>query len=161
MTPIVFYHHERADGGRRTGLTVGGYRALEQFEPGDESDRDSSLRWYFDVIHEVANPPDTQEAAAGWFAAHASDIRSAIQTATERLSNGADMDGLPWVMEYNSESGTRYRVAVSAMRRYVSTHVGDALAKFLAGDWESFVTNPPFVGEGVRAWPVVLSTLTN
>jgi hypothetical protein len=153
MSEVTFYHHERADGGRRTGVTVNGLRAIEDYAPGGNAERDPRLKWYADVIDDAAGPTDTQEAAAEWFAERSVDIRAALESAAEQLETGLDMDGIPWSFEYANPNGRPLRVSISAMRRYNARDISGEIRHFLGADWERFRRNTPLVGEGIRAWP--------
>ncbi len=151
MAEVTFYHHERADGGRRTGLTVDGLRALERFVPGTE-DRNPALRWYVDVICSTDSPPDTQEAAVEWLSAHAAEIRAALEEASEQLAAGMDMDSVPWSFERRGADGPM-RVSISAMRLHVAADIANRIREFLATDWPQLLGSLLPVGHGARTWP--------
>ncbi len=134
MADITFFHNERVDEARRTGLTVGGVRALDHYVEGSE-ERDPSLRWYVDVIfHTPAVPAD----AGAWVAAHAGAIWDALTDAADRLAAGVDADGVPWSFERPGADGP-VRVSVSALRSETGHAVGGKLRRLVAGDLKSFL----------------------
>ena len=151
MTDVTFYHHERADGATRTGLTVDGSRALERFVPGDE-ERDPTLRWYVDVTFSSGQPPLTQEAAREWWVDHSAEVRSALEATASRLEVGIDMDFLPWRFEWPGPNGPA-RVSVSAMRRYAGVEVSRKISQMAGEGWAALSEFLQPIGEGVRAWP--------
>ena len=140
MGIITFFHQERADGGRRTGLYVGDERAFERFVAGDGEEFDPALRWYIEVICPVKTPPKTQTAAGVWLAKHCGAIRGSIEKASEHLEVGLDSEWAPWSITVQTPSG-KFEVKVTAQRRYEAAHIGIRLNEFLLRDW------PEFLGE--------------
>ena len=141
MPNITFFHHERADDGRRTGLSVDGRRdeELELFDPGDEEeDFDPTIRWYIDVRMPVATPFQTRSEVLAWFNSNQEIIRSAIEHAAEKLESGMDSDGAPWSFTMNSPAGP-VRVSISAQRRLDSLQISKHLHTLLDRDWPAFL----------------------
>jgi hypothetical protein len=133
MAEVTFYHQERVDGGRRSGVTVDGETVLHGFIPGSNDDYDPALEWYVDVSLTTANPP-TQTSALGWLNDRKPEIEQALAETAEVLSTGIDADSMPAEFERNGTDG-RIRVTVSAMRRLVGRRVGEKLLEFARMDW--------------------------
>lgn len=76
MADVQFYHQERVDGGRRSGVTVDGTTVLHGFIPGGD-EYDPALEWYVDVTLVTANPP-TQVNALTWLNNHKPEIDQAL-----------------------------------------------------------------------------------
>lgn len=140
MDTISFFHNEREDNGKRTGVSVNGERALERYVPGDE-DRNPGLRWYFDIVYPTNSPPATQESAMNWFAEHVDSIKSSLEFAANKLENGIDADQIPWSFERQTADGP-VRVTVSAMRRYDALNIANRIRQFMKGEWQEFVSHP-------------------
>lgn len=136
MSDVTFFHNERVDDARRTGLTVNGSRALEHYVAGSE-ERDPSLRWYVDVIFYTGAPP-AASAAGAWLVAHADTIRDALTDAADRLTAGVDADGAPWSFERPGPDGP-VRVSLSALRSETGHGVGLKVRRLLDGDFESLL----------------------
>jgi hypothetical protein len=124
MAEVTFYHQERVDGGRRSGLNVDGTSVLHGFIPGG-TDRDPALAWYVDVTFTTPTPP-TQATALTWLASHAADIRQSLTEAADALSVGIDVDSMPAEFGRNGAEGP-ILLTVSAMRRLTGRHVGEKL----------------------------------
>lgn len=114
MSTITFFHNERIDGARRTGLVVDGRRLWERFAPGNE-DRDPALRWYVDVIWESSTPPETEQKALKWIADQCDTLHTVLNLAADQLSSGIDADAGPWEKEFVHD-GNPVRVSLSAVR---------------------------------------------
>ncbi len=137
MMDVTFYHQVRADGGRRTGLSVGDDRGIERFvEPADPDNYDPALRWYVDVTWDVTDPPATQTEARAWLAAKLPELRSVLETTADELSAGIDGDWSTRVNEIATALGTA-RVSVSAQRRYDGAVVADCIRAALAEDLDA------------------------
>jgi hypothetical protein len=141
MSDVTFYHTERADGGRRTGLSVDNQRAVENFVPGDE-DFNPTIRWFIDVACPVSAPPETREDAAAWLLAHQTAIRGALADAAERLSAGLDTPA-PWTYQVSNDDGQPIRVSVSAQRRHDGTEIGRNIRRMLKRDWPALLKSLP------------------
>jgi len=132
MAEVTFYHQQRVDGGRRSGVTVDGITILHGFLPGSE-EYDPALEWYVDVTLVTNNPP-TQANALNWLTSHAADIRRALTETADCLSVGIDAHSMP--AEFGSPgSEGPIRVTVSALRRVVGRQVGEKLRQFAEMDW--------------------------
>lgn len=151
MADVTFYHHERADNGQRTGLTVDGLRALERFIPGSE-ERDPTLRWYVDATCTTDETLLTQHDAFSWWATHSDVIRQSLKMAAHMLDSGIDMDSLPWRFEFPSTDGP-VRLSVSAMRRFDAIDIA-ARIRQVNDSLESPTALSP-IGEGLRTCPTV------
>jgi hypothetical protein len=138
MATMTFYHQERADGGRRTGLDVDGEAVLHSFAPGNDEESDPTLLWYVDVRISDAAPPTSHEEAAAWLARHADEIQAALSAAAGELGCGIDVDLLPWQFEYRAASEP-ILVSVSAMRRLAAREVGAKLQALATGYLPEFL----------------------
>src|SRR5437763_1814329 len=98
MPEVTFYHQERVDGGRRSGLHVDGQTILHGFIPGG-TDRDPALAWYVDVTMDTQTPPD-HASALGWLRQHWGAIRAALTEAANQLTCGIDVDTTPWEFDH-------------------------------------------------------------
>ena len=132
MAEVTFYHQERIDGGRRSGLNVDGTSVLTGFVPGSV-DRDPALAWYVDVTLVTANPP-THTSAFHWLNNHAHEIHQSLTEAAVALSVGIDVDSMPAEFGRPGIEGP-IRVTVSAMRRLTGRHVGEELQRLAGMDW--------------------------
>lgn len=132
MADVQFYHQERVDGGRRSGVTVDGTTILHGFLPGRE-EYDPALEWYVDVTLVTENPP-TPANALSWLTIRAPEIRRALKEAADSLSVGIDANSMP--AEFGSR-GTEgpIRVTLSAMRRLIGRQIGGKLQQFAEMDW--------------------------
>ena len=119
MADVQFYHQERVDGGRRSGVTVDGDAVLHGFVEGSE-ERNPALTWYADVTLSTPTPPRDATGLA-WLLGHAAEIRAALDDAAEQLSTGIDVDVTPWEFETAGPEGP-IRVSVSAMRRFTAVN---------------------------------------
>lgn len=135
MPLVVFFHNVRDDNARRTGVSTGNQRLIDYFVPGDEEPT-PALRWYFDLVVEVEEPPSTPDQARQWLDAHADEFRRVLTETADRLTGGIDTDLLPWTYEYRTADGP-IRVSLSAMRRYDARHVANNLRAFLATDMKA------------------------
>ena len=140
MAEVSFFHNERDDNGTRTGLNVGGRRALERFIPGDE-ESDPSLRWYVDVVISTKSLPKTQSSSAIWLTKHADAIQEALEAAAARLEVGLDFDSMPWTFKHRSAQGI-IRVSVSALRCLAAREIAKRIRDFLATTWVDFASHP-------------------
>ena len=140
MSEVTFYHTEREDNGRRTGLAVNGFTAdgMETVVPGQDDDFDPAIRWYVDVLCPVDDPPRNPMSLAIWFKVNGERIRVVLEEAAERFRAGIDQVGSPMSFEKDSADGP-IRVSVSAQRRYDARHVGEGIQKLLDTDWKEFV----------------------
>lgn len=122
MTKVEFYFHVRADGGRRCGLNINGFTALEAYVPSDDEDAyDPVVRW---KLHEA-------------------DLTASIRNAAEQLMIGLDEDSLDWNFPFTVDRGgvsQVYDVVVGGQRRYIGRDFGGLLESFLA-DWQLFLPN--------------------
>lgn len=132
MADVQFYHQERVDGGRRSGVTVDGTTVLHGFIPGGD-EYDPALEWYVDVALVTANPP-TQVNALTWLNNHKPEIDQALTEAANVLSSGIDADSMPAEFGRSGTEGP-IRVTVSAMRRLIGRRVGEKLQQFAKIDW--------------------------
>jgi hypothetical protein len=132
MAEVTFYHQERLDGGRRSGLNVDGSSILHGFVPGG-TDRDPALAWFADVALETQSPP-SQATALVWLDQHSRELKDALTAAAEQLTCGIDVDSMPWETELPGSAGA-IRVSVSAMRRLTARHVGEELKQLASMDW--------------------------
>lgn len=136
MAGVQFYHQERVDGGRRSGLTVDGNTVLHGFVPGGE-EYDPALEWYADVTIPTQNPP-SESTARGWLAANGQVIRDALVAAAGQLECGLDNSAMPWVGAVSvSWPEGQARVSVSAVRRVSARHVGERLRWLASQEWDS------------------------
>lgn len=147
MPDITFFHTERADRGRRTGIWLDGAEAVEQYVPGDEDAFDPVIRWYVDVICPLSSQGANREVAIEWFVDNRERIRAAIAETANRLDAGLDIAGAPWSFDWSDSLGP-LRVVMSAQRRMEARNVADELRRFLTGDWQSFS----------KAFPIPAST---
>lgn len=137
-TEMTFYHNVRLDGGRRTGVTVGGFRGLELFRPGpgDADPPDPRLAWSVTVTVPENRIVATQEDAAEWLEQNCPAIRAALQGAAERVPAGVDFDWHPWQTRV-TVLGREVAVTLSAMRVHDHRELGRNLhalaAEELAG----------------------------
>ncbi len=136
MPDVTFFHHERVDDARRTGLTVDGSRALERYVPGDE-EYDPVLKWVVDVKVPVAEEVETRVAAADWLAAHGDTIQAALAAAADRLYSGVDSDWSPWEVDVDTPDGA-VRVSVYARLHTDGHQMGRHLRTVLQRDWPAF-----------------------
>lgn len=136
MPTVTFFHHERADDGRRTGLTADGFRALERYVPGDE-EYDPVLKWVVEVKVPVDEEIETRTAAADWLSAHGDAIQAALVGAADRLYAGVDSDWSPWEVEVGTPDGP-VRVAVHARLHTDGHQMGRHLRTVLQRDWPAF-----------------------
>lgn len=128
MAEVTFYHQERADGGRRTGVTVDGDSVAHGFLTGSE-EYDPSLVWYVDVTVQTTSPP-SRETALVWLERHTPEIRLALLETAGLLELGIDANSMP------AEFGRKgIRVTVSAMRRLVGRQIAQKLSHFAETDW--------------------------
>lgn len=134
MAQVTFYHQERVDGGRRSGLLVDGNSMLHGFLPGG-ADRDPALAWYADVTLESETPPEERDAL-DWLSQHGVEMRAALKEAGRELACGLDVDTVPWEFTYPG-SGRPIRISVSAMRRLTARQVGQKLSELSERDWTS------------------------
>ncbi len=146
MPTVTFYHHERVDDARRTGLSVDGSRALERYVPGDE-EYDPVLRWFVDVNVPAPEAIETRAAAAEWLAAHGDTVQAALAAAADHLHAGKDSDGGPWAFPVETPEGP-VRVSVAARRQNDAARLGEHLRKLLTAEWPAFRTEfrPALVG---------------
>jgi len=133
MAEVTFYHQERVDGGRRSGVTVDGTPVLHGFVPGT-NEYDPALEWYADVTLATANPP-TQANGLTWLNSHAPEIRQSLTEAADCLSVGIDASSMPAEFQRFDAGGRPIRVTVSAMRRLTGRHVGEKLRQLAEMDW--------------------------
>ena len=131
---VTFYHQVRADGGRRTGVSVDGSAGVEYFvDPAGPDDFDPALRWYVDLTWELPDAPRTKRATRAWYAAKLLEIRQVLAEVAEVLRAGVDGDLGPWTSTFPTASGP-VRVAVSAQRRIDGTTVAQGIRAALEGD---------------------------
>jgi len=130
MSEVTFYHHERADGGRRTGIEFDDYRGLEYFqETSDEDAVDPTLLWFVDVKTTAPAPIETVPQAATWLAEHTQDIQQSLSEVADQLTIGFDMDSM--ASSYSFELGGRkYDVEVGGQNRIVRRKLGERLREF-------------------------------
>ncbi len=99
------------------------------------------------MIHDIAVPPATHEAAEAWLAAHAGAIRDALADAADRLAAGVDADGAPWSFERPGPAGP-VRVSVSALRSEDGHRIGADIRRLLGVEWPSFLASARPAGVG-------------
>jgi hypothetical protein len=128
MAEVTFYHQERVDGGRRTGVTVDGDSVAHGFVAGSE-EYDPALVWYADVTVQSPSPPN-RETALVRLQRHAADIRRALLETAGLLDTGIDANSMPAEFGQNG-----IRVTVSAMRRLVGRQISQKLTHFAEMDW--------------------------
>ena len=130
---VTFYHQVRADGGRRTGVSINGSAAVEHFvDPADPDDFDPALRWYVDLTWELADGPRTQKAARAWYAARLPEIRQALTGIAETLEAGIDGGLVTWTGTVPTTNGPA-RAAVAAQRRVDGATVAQGIRSALDG----------------------------
>lgn len=131
---VTFYHQVRADGGRRTGVSIDGSAGVEYFvDPADPDDFDPALRWYVDLTWELPDAPRNQRATRAWYATKLLEIREVLAEVAEVLRAGVDGDLGPWTATISTASGP-VRVAVSAQRRIDGVTVAQGIRSALNGD---------------------------
>lgn len=133
MALVTFYHQERVDGGRRSGVYVDGDTVLQGFAPGSE-EYDPVLEWYADVTIPTANLP-TEASARDWLVAEGSVIRDALTAAADKLECGIDNNAMPCEIVLPGSAGAS-RVSVAAIRRLTGRHIGEKLRGLAAADWD-------------------------
>jgi hypothetical protein len=134
MAEVTFYHQERVDGGRRSGLYADGVAILHGFVPG-EIEHDPALAWYVDVTLDTPTPP-TRANAQAWLNQRWGEYRAVLTDAANELSCGIDIDTIPWEFQRQSPDGP-IRVSVSAMRRLTARHIGEKLNHLAGTEWTS------------------------
>jgi hypothetical protein len=132
MAEVKFYHQERADGGRRTGVTVDGDTVAHGFLPGHD-EYDPALLWYVDVTLQTPNPP-TRTNALAWLQSRTPEIRLALSNTASLLELGIDMNSMPAEFGHNGAEGP-IRVTVSAMRRLIGRQIAQKINHFAETDW--------------------------
>jgi hypothetical protein len=139
MSEVTFYHTEREDNGRRTGLAVNGFipEGMETFVPGDDDDFNPAIRWYVDVRCPVEKAPKSVRNLRVWFQEHADRIQAALEEVALRLEAGLDQVGSPWSFEMDSPMGSVH-VSVSAQRRYEAQHISESIRRVLKSDWKEY-----------------------
>ena len=145
MADVQFYHQERVDGGRRSGVTVDGDAVLHGFVEGSEV-RNPALTWYADVTLSTPTPPRDATSLA-WLLGHAAEIRAALDDAAEQLGTGIDVDVTPWEFETAGPEGP-IRVSVSAMRRFTARNISQKLRWLASADWNALFPVSAPVGLG-------------
>jgi len=142
VTKVEFYSHVRADGGRRCGLNVDGFTALEAYVPSDDEDAyDPVLRWFCDVRTTSFTAISDPTLAKQWLKQHEADLKAAILNAAEQLKVGLDNDSLDWNFPFAVESGSFkqvYEVVVGGQNRFIRRDFGRLLNGVVA-DWELFL----------------------
>jgi hypothetical protein len=131
---VTFYHQVRADGGRRTGVSIDGSAGVEYFfDPAGPDDFDPALRWYVDLTWELPDAPRTQRAARAWYATKLLEIREVLAWVAQSLEAGIDCGLQAWVTTAPAASGP-VRVAVAAQRRVDGVTVAQGIRSALEGD---------------------------
>lgn len=144
MSEVTFYHHERADGGRRTGVEFDDYRGLEYFqETNDEDAVDPTLLWFVDIKTTSAVPIETVPQATSWLAEHTEEIQQSLVKAADQLAIGFDIDSM--ASSYSFEvGGRRYDVEVGGQNRIVRRRFGERLRDFTKDLSEIFSRMKPY-----------------
>lgn len=135
-TEMTFYHNVRLDGGRRTGVTVGGIRGLELFRPGpggDDDLPDPRLAWSVTVTIPDDCVIATQEEAAEWLGRTSPAIAAALEKAADHVPAGIDFGFRPWKTRSNVH-GRELTVTLSAMRVHDHQELGRHLHKLATED---------------------------
>jgi hypothetical protein len=145
MADVQFFHQERVDGGRRSGVSVDGTTVFHAFIPGSE-EYDPALEWYADVTLPTQDPP-SESTVRSWLAANGQVIRDALLAAAGQLECGLDDSAMPWVgtVTVTWPEG-QPRVSVSAVRRVSARHVGEKLRWLASQDWSVLFPTPTPVG---------------
>jgi hypothetical protein len=132
MAEVTFYHQERVDGGRRSGVHVEGDMVLQGFVPGSE-EYDPVLEWYVDVTVPTATLP-TETSVRDWLVEEGSAIREALIAAADKLECGIDNNAMPWEIVLQGSAGPS-RVSVAAIRRFTGRNIGEKLRQLAATAW--------------------------
>lgn len=117
MAQIEIYRQQRADGGIRTGLEVGGEQLLQSFEPG-KGEPDPAIEWYVDIRCKARGKgPRTSAEAMAWLSAHSELLRTALERAADRVPVGTDPSVWPRMEGVHDAGGMSIVVAYSAISR--------------------------------------------
>ena len=143
MVDVQFFHQERVDGGRRSGVSVDGTTILHGFLPGSE-EYDPALVWYADVTVPSSNPP-TEANAPSWLVSRGQTIRDALIAAAGKLECGIDNNAMPWELQVPGSDGP-IRVSVASVRRFSARSVGEKLRWLATQDWNAFFPSSTYVG---------------
>jgi hypothetical protein len=146
MTRIVFYRHERADGGLRTGVEVDGNSVFESFREG-VAEHDPALIWYIDIEFEGSALPDSGDTVRQWLLDNSAQIRRTVDTLSHEIAAGFDPELRPFRRTIqNWCNGVSFTATASAIDRAAARGTSQKLAE-IAENWEATLTAlEPLVG---------------
>ena len=145
MTRIVFYRHERADGGLRTGIEVNGDGLFECFREG-AAEHDPALLWYIDLEFEGDTLPHSSDAVREWLVDHSADVRRTIDSLSAEIAAGFDPELRPFrrAMQ-NWSGGVTLTVTVSAVDRIAARGMSQKLSEIAKGWNDALISLEPLV----------------